>query len=341
MWQPVSILVTGGCGFIGSNFVNYIFDKWPNSKLVIIDKLDKKSGGTEKNIFEHIRHSARYKFVKACLSDKQMIVDVLRTFQVDTVLHFAAITHVDQSFSERVSTINTNILGTVNLLEAISFDYNGVKRFLHVSTDEVYGDSANCDTPKNEKSLMDPTNPYSASKAACELILNAYRHSYKIPSLLVRMNNVYGPRQVCSKLIPKFILLAIEGKPYPLYGDGQHVRSWIYIDDCTEAIKRVVEDGRIGEIYNIGTDFEITNYSVTLQIHEQIQKFYQRESTSPQFKKIADRPYHDRRYYIDTRKINNELNWSCKVPFREGLQKTIKYYIEKYSNTRINTSIRG
>uniref|UniRef100_A0A0N5B1F9 dTDP-D-glucose 4,6-dehydratase n=1 Tax=Syphacia muris TaxID=451379 RepID=A0A0N5B1F9_9BILA len=328
VWQPRSILVTGGCGFIGSNFINYMFDKWPNTIFVVIDRLDDE--GSEYNIQESIRNSPRYKLIKECLTRKQIITKTLFAFQVDTVVHFAAITHVDQSYSDRFGTIIGNVAATVNLLEAVTFEYKGVKRFVHISTDEVYGDSYLDATPKTEQSLLNPTNPYAASKGACELIIKSYWRSYKLPFLMVRMNNVYGPRQASSKLIPKFTLLAIEEKPYPLMGDGQHTRNWMFVDDCAEAIKRVTETGRIGETYNIGTEFETTNYSVTEKIHNIVQKKMHRPKSKLLLEKIPDRPYHDRRYYMDCSKIKNEMKWSCKVPFEEGLQKTIDYYIDQY-----------
>uniref|UniRef100_A0A915BAU8 dTDP-D-glucose 4,6-dehydratase n=1 Tax=Parascaris univalens TaxID=6257 RepID=A0A915BAU8_PARUN len=326
--QPHAVLITGGCGFIGSNFINYVFDRWPSTSFVNIDKLE--FGASEENVELKVTKSERYKFVRGTVQDLELLLSTLREHEVDTVIHFAAITHVDESYSDRVGTIAQNVLSTTTLLEAVTFHYPNLRRLVHISTDEVYGDSMNDIIPKNEKSLLNPTNPYAASKGACELILNAYWHSYKVPYVMVRMNNVYGPRQARSKLIPKFTTLAIEGKPYPLMGDGQHTRSWMYVDDCAEAILKVTENGRLGETYNIGTDFEKRNYDLTLQIHDIVAKLLNRKKSSPQFRHIPDRPYHDRRYYIDFSKINSEMNWRCTTDFSVGLAKTIEYYVKEY-----------
>jgi len=213
---PKNVLITGGCGFIGSNFINYIFDRWSTARIINIDKL--AIGASSDNVVEQIRDSKRYNFVHGNLLDIPLIQQILIDNQIDTVIHFAAITHVDESYDNRIGTIQENLISTTSLLESINFA-KCVKKFVHISTDEVYGDSHNDGEPKTENSLFNPTNPYAASKAACELIVQSYHHSYKLPYVMVRMNNVYGPRQAYSKLIPKFTKLAIEGKPYPLMGD--------------------------------------------------------------------------------------------------------------------------
>uniref|UniRef100_A0A0K0F3U3 dTDP-D-glucose 4,6-dehydratase n=1 Tax=Strongyloides venezuelensis TaxID=75913 RepID=A0A0K0F3U3_STRVS len=327
---PKNLLVTGGCGFIGSNFINYIFDKWSETKIINFDKI--AFGANEKHIEEEVKNSERYVFIKDTLCDQSSVESALKKYNIDTIIHFAAVTHVDDSYSDRIGTIQENIISTTTLLEAVN-KWGNLKRFVHISTDEVYGDSHNDSTPKSEKSLMNPTNPYAASKAACEVIVNSYHHSYKLPYVMVRMNNVYGPRQAYSKLIPKFTKLALEGSPYPLMGDGMHSRSWMYVDDCAEAIKRVTEKGKISQIYNIGTEFEKANLHLTQQIHSIVNTITQREATEPKFTYIPDRPYHDRRYYIDFSKIHGELNWSCTTPFEDGLRKTINYYVKEHMET--------
>ncbi|KAI1730944.1 GDP-mannose 4,6 dehydratase domain-containing protein [Ditylenchus destructor] len=325
---PKNILITGGCGFIGSNFINYIFNKWPTSRLINLDKL--ATGASPQHIVADIRGSNRYTFVEGNLLDQSLVQDLLEENQIDTAIHFAAITHVDESYSDRIGTIQENVISTTTLLEAVNA-YGRLRRFVHISTDEVYGDSREDDRPKSETSLPNPTNPYAASKAACELIVRSYHHSYKLPYVMVRMNNVYGPRQAYSKLIPKFTKLALEGKPYPLMGDGMHTRSWMYVDDCAEAIRRVTEQGRLGQVYNIGTEFEKCNLHLTEMIHENVGKILARNPTQIQFQPIADRPYHDRRYFIDFGKIHSELGWHCTTPFEEGLARTLQYYIEEYN----------
>uniref|UniRef100_A0A914GVE2 NAD(P)-binding domain-containing protein n=1 Tax=Globodera rostochiensis TaxID=31243 RepID=A0A914GVE2_GLORO len=294
---PKKVLVTGGCGFIGSNFINYIFGKWPDASFVNLDKL--AFGASPEHIVDDIRSSHRYVFVHG--------------------------------------TIQENVIATTTLLEAINF-YGQVRRLVHISTDEVYGDSMDDATPKCEDSPLNPTNPYAASKAACEVIVRSYHHSYKLPYVMVRMNNVYGPRQAYSKLIPKFTRLALEGKPYPLMGDGMHSRSWMYVDDCAEAIRRIAERGRIGQTYNIGTEFEKCNLHLTEMLHEKVQKLMDRGASKLSFQPVADRPYHDRRYYINFTKIREELGWECTVPFDQGLAATLDYYVREYRKTHRNLS---
>ncbi|CAI5456013.1 unnamed protein product [Caenorhabditis angaria] len=331
--QPSCVLITGGCGFIGSNYINVTFNKWQNTRFVNYDKL--AYGASPNHVEKDIQNSPRYKFVEASLEDQQTLNRVLAENEVDMVIHFAAITHVDESYSDRIGTIRDNVISTTTLLESIvNSNYKGVTRLVHISTDEVYGDSFADVTPKNEAvSLPNPTNPYAASKAACEMVIRSYWHSYKLPYVMVRMNNVYGPRQIQTKLIPKFTKLALENKPYPLMGDGLHTRSWMYVEDCSEAISRVALDGKLGEIYNIGTEFEMTNIELTRMIHATVNKLMNRDNTEPSFTPIPDRPYHDRRYYIDFSKIKNAMGWECTTPFNEGLMKTIDYYIKLHQKT--------
>jgi len=327
--QPKNVLVTGGCGFIGSNFVNYIFGQWPEARFINIDKL--AIGASPNNILPEIRSSGRYVFIKGNLLEQELVKATMEKFQIDTVIHFAAITHVDESYSDRIGTIQENVISTTTLLEATN-SYGKLTRFVHISTDEVYGDSGENEEPKSEKSLPNPTNPYAASKAACEFIVRSYFHSYKLPYVMVRMNNVYGPRQAYSKLIPKFTRLALEGKPYPLMGDGMHSRSWMFVDDCAEAIRRVTESGRMGETYNIGTEFEKANRHLTEMIHAMVNKIMQRDPTEPKFAPIPDRPYHDRRYHINFSKVKEEMKWECTTPFHEGLAKTVEFYVNEYND---------
>lgn len=325
--NPGNVLITGGCGFIGSNFINYIFNKWPSSKFVNFDKL--AYGASPDHVETNVRESSRYSFVKASLLDQSIVESLLAKNQIDTVIHFAAITHVDDSYADRDGTISENIMSTLRLLEAVK-NYKKLKRFVHISTDEVYGDSAEGSIPKTESSPLNPTNPYAASKAACEMLIISYHHSYQLPYVMVRMNNVYGPRQAYSKLIPKFIKLALERKPYPLMGDGMHCRSWMYVNDCAEAIRRITERGEFGQVYNIGTEFEIPNLHLTEILHAKVEKLMSRQSTKIQFQPVPDRPYHDRRYYIDFSKIRSELNWNCAITFDDGLNETLTYYLKQY-----------
>ncbi|CAD6187236.1 unnamed protein product [Caenorhabditis auriculariae] len=331
--EPKCALITGGCGFIGSNFINYIYSRWGETKIINFDKL--AFGASPLHVEREVRESSRYHFVEARLEDQDVLDRCLQEHQVDMVIHFAAITHVDESYTDRIGTIQDNIISTTTLLESIANrNYKGVKRLVHISTDEIYGDSFADSTPKTENSLPNPTNPYAASKAACEMIIRSYWHSYKLPYVMVRMNNVYGPRQAYTKLIPKFTKLALDGKPYPLMGDGLHTRSWMYVEDCSEAILRVAVEGELGQVYNIGTEFEITNLELTRMIHAIVNKLMCREACPPQFKPIPDRPYHDRRYYIDFSKIHKAMGWKCTTAFGEGLMRTIEYYLKMHKVER-------
>uniref|UniRef100_A0A914VWP6 dTDP-D-glucose 4,6-dehydratase n=1 Tax=Plectus sambesii TaxID=2011161 RepID=A0A914VWP6_9BILA len=322
-----SVLITGGCGFIGSNFINFIFNKWPQATFINYDKL--MTGASTDNVDANVRMSDRYKVIIGDLQDRALLLDVLEKNQIDTIIHFAAITHVDDSYHDRIGTISDNVLSTTVLLEVIAHDYKQLERFVHISTDEVYGDSADDPAPKTENSPPNPTNPYAASKAACEVIVNAYHHSYKLPYVMVRMNNVYGPRQAKSKLIPKFTTLAVDGKAYPLMGDGKHTRNWMFVDDCSDAIRRITENGRMAQVYNIGTEFEMENIVLTRMIHEETNRLLNRKIGEIEYAQIPDRPYHDRRYHIDFSKISNELGWKCSTPFVVGLKKTIEYYLKE------------
>ncbi|CAJ0935590.1 unnamed protein product, partial [Mesorhabditis belari] len=319
--EPTNCLITGGCGFIGSNFINFIHEKWSKTKFVNYDKLT--FGASTEHIEPRVIDGGRYTFIHADLLDQTTLNKALEENHIDTVIHFAAITHVDDSYADRIGTIQENIISTTTLLESIvNSSYKGVKRLVHISTDEIYGDSQESDTtPKSETTLPNPTNPYAASKAACELIIGAYYRSYKLPYVMVRMNNVYGPRQAYSKLIPKFTKLALEEKPYPLMGDGKHCR-------------RVTQQGTVGEVYNIGTEFEMTNIDLTRKIHAIVNKLQERDQNDPKFTPIPDRPYHDRRYFIDFGKIKRAFGWECTTPFDEGLMETIQYYVKQHYKER-------
>ncbi|CAJ0583311.1 unnamed protein product, partial [Mesorhabditis spiculigera] len=259
--EPKNCLVTGGCGSIGSNFTNL--------------------STTNGRLPTSVADGGRSKFIHARLNDQKTLNKVLSENNIDTVIHFAAITHVDDSYADRIGTIQENIISTTTLLESIvNSQYKGVKRLVHISTDEIYGDSSESDTtPKTETTLPNPTNPYAASKAACELIIQAYN-------------------------------------PYSLMGDGKHCRSWMYVSDCSEAIRRVTESGKVGEVYNIGTEFEMTNIELTKKIHAIVNKLQNRDQNEPTFTPIPDRPYHDRRYFIDFGKIKNAFWMAMHNPIR-------------------------
>lgn len=305
------ILVTGGCGFIGSNFINKHLANHPNDFIVNIDRLDYCANET------NVESNANYTFVKGDINDSELVSLLLNKYQIDTVIHFAAQSHVDNSFQEWRSLDFTrdNVLGTHTLLECCRI-YKKIHRFVHMSTDEVYGevtlDHAGC-CP--ERSILNPTNPYAATKAGAEMIVRSYHHSFGIPVILVRCNNVYGPNQYPEKLIPKFTKLLQENKKCTIHGSGQTRRNFIHAYDVANAIDIIIEKGKVGKIYNIGTDNE---YSV-LEIAEMlIQRLKPGEPVENWIEFVADRYMNDFRYSIDSSELR-KLGWTEKIDFKTFL----------------------
>lgn len=312
-YNPKKILITGGAGFIASNVIVDLIKKYPQVKIVNVDKLDYCS--SLKNLTE-IENCNNYKFYPVDITDFHMIDKIFEIENPDTVMHFAAHTHVDNSFGNSFNFTHNNIYGTHVLLE-VSKKYN-IKRFIHVSTDEVYGEFD--DKIVDEKSTLNPTNPYSASKVGAEFIAKSYYKSFDLPLIITRGNNVYGPKQYPEKLIPKFIIRLNRGLSCPIHGEGLEKRSFIYIDDVVEAFDVILHKGIVGEIYNIGTKEEKTNISVA----KELLKFY----NFNEFDKIyfvQNRCFNDQRYTLNTDKLN-KLGWSPKINFKEGLKKTIEWY---------------
>lgn len=313
VYNPKKILITGGAGFIASIVIVSLIKKYPQVKIVNVDKLDYCS--SLKNLKE-IENCNNYKFYPVDITDFHLIDKIFEIENPDTVMHFAAHTHVDNSFGNSFNFTHNNIYGTHVLLE-VSKKYN-IKRFIHVSTDEVYGEFD--DEMVDEKSTLNPTNPYSASKVGAEFIAKSYYKSFGLPLIITRGNNVYGPKQYPEKLIPKFITLLNRGLSCPIHGEGLEKRSFIYVDDVVEAFDVILHKGIVGEIYNIGTKEEITNIGVT----RELLKFY----NFNEFDKIyfvQNRCFNDQRYTLNTDKLN-KLGWSPKINFKEGLKKTIEWY---------------
>ncbi|KAL3082747.1 hypothetical protein niasHS_010549 [Heterodera schachtii] len=325
---PANVLITGGCGFIGSNFVNFAFDRWPQAKFVNLDKM--APGASEERIEKKCRNSDRYLFVKGNLTEATLIRNILTKNRIDTIVHFAALTHVDESYANPTEYMQENTVAMTVLLEAAK-DHGQLAKLVHISTDEIYGDCLNAEEPKKEQSPMEPTNPYAVSKAACELLLRSYWHSYKVPYVMVRMNNVYGPRQFRNKLVPKFVRLALEKRPFTLAGGGTPKRSWMFVEDCIDGICRVTEKAALGTVYNIGTIFELSNSEMAYRIHHIVNRLIGREEAKPRFEFVPDRPHNDLRYWIDFSKIHRELGWKCRILFEEGITKTVAYYIEEWT----------
>jgi len=311
------LLITGGCGFIGSNFINYISTKLDKIRIINIDNLNYCSNIN--NVSKEMRESARYKFIKADLKNYDLIENIVFNEKPTHVVHFAAQSHVDNSFNDSLTYTNDNILGTHNLLEATR--KQNIKLFVHVSTDEVYGESMLTDNMKNEHSVLCPTNPYAATKAGAELIAKSYYFSYKMPIIITRGNNVFGPNQYPEKLIPKFIKLLKCDKKLTIQGNGDNLRSFLYVDDVSDAFKIILERGKIGDIYNIGSD-EGMEYSILDVAKILLNKIKPGEKLKDWMEYIPDRPFNDKRYYISNQKLK-DLGWKINVKFEEGIEKLI------------------
>jgi dTDP-glucose 4,6-dehydratase len=316
------LLVTGGAGFIGSHFINDIFEKYDKIKIINFDSLYYCSNVN--NINEKIRNDDRYIFINSNLRKIDEIKNIFEKYNITYIIHFAAQSHVDNSFLESLEYSNDNIIGTHNLLECTRLYGKNIKKFIHVSTDEVYGDSmvdVN-EKHKTENSVLCPTNPYAATKASAELIASSYFHSFKLPIIITRGNNVYGPNQYEEKLIPKFIKLLNENKKVTIHGDGSCIRSFLYISDTVDAFIKILEKGEIGEIYNIGCD-DGMEYSVLEVSKILIKKIKNSEDYDNYIEYIKDRPYNDKRYYISNNKLKN-LGWEIKINFEKGINKILK-----------------
>lgn len=328
-----TFLVTGGAGFIGSNFIlKARYGQW--AKIINLDKLNYASN---LNSLVALRDDPGHQFVHGDIGDVDLVVSVLFRYCPDAILNFAAESHVDRSIAEPEAFIQTNIVGTFRLLEATRSYWNTLSpedrkffRFLHVSTDEVYGSLGPKDSPFCENTAYAPNSPYSASKAASDHLVRAYHHTYGLPTLTTNCSNNYGPHQFPEKLIPLTILNALKRKPLPIYGDGQNIRDWLYVEDHCDAIYRVVQQGRIGETYNIGGCNEKTNLSVVKSICDLLDRLAPKADIkhSSLITFVKDRPGHDKRYAINCDKICSELGWKPKESFDTGLLKTVQWYLE-------------
>lgn len=328
------ILVTGGAGFIGSNFVlNWLATS--NEPIVNIDKLT--YAGNMQNLAA-VAGDDRHLFVNADIADGDLIARLLRAHKVRAVVNFAAESHVDRSILGASEFIETNIVGTFKLLEAVRGYYESLEgeakdrfRFLHVSTDEVYGTLKDTDPAFTELNRYEPNSPYAASKAASDHLVRAWHHTYGLPVLTTNCSNNYGPFHFPEKLIPLVIANALAGKDLPIYGDGKQVRDWLYVGDHVAGICRVLASGRIGETYNIGGWNERQNIEVVKQICRTLDRLQPRtdgQSYLEQITFVADRPGHDRRYAIDATKMERELGWKPQETFETGLEKTIRWYLD-------------
>ncbi|XP_047330107.1 trifunctional UDP-glucose 4,6-dehydratase/UDP-4-keto-6-deoxy-D-glucose 3,5-epimerase/UDP-4-keto-L-rhamnose-reductase RHM1-like [Impatiens glandulifera] len=316
-YTPKNILITGAAGFIASHVANRLIRNYPDYKIVVLDKLDYCSN--LKNLLPS-RSSTNFKFVKGDIGSADLVNYLLITESIDTIMHFAAQTHVDNSFGNSFEFTKNNIYGTHVLLEACKVT-GQIRRFIHVSTDEVYGETdEDAVVGNHEASQLLPTNPYSATKAGAEMLVMAYGRSYGLPVITTRGNNVYGPKQFPEKLIPKFILLAMQGMPLPIHGDGSNVRSYLHCDDVAEAFDVVLHKGEVGHVYNIGT----TKERRVIDVARDICKLFDKDPEKS-IKYVENRPFNDQRYFLDDQKLK-KLGWSEKTVWEEGLKKTIEWY---------------
>ncbi|KAF0154502.1 MAG: dTDP-glucose 4 6-dehydratase [Syntrophaceae bacterium] len=331
------VLITGGCGFIGSNFIRHTLQHFPDYRLINLDKLT--YAGNPGNLTD-VENNPRYRFVKGDICDNDLVGKIFAEEQIDTVIHFAAESHVDRSITGPAEFVQTNIMGTFNLLEAAHEAWlkgpTGAAsatgcRFLHVSTDEVYG-SLGATGAFQETTPYDPRSPYSASKASSDHLVSAYFHTYGLPVLITNCSNNYGPYQFPEKLIPLIVNNALGGRPLPVYGDGKNVRDWLYVIDHCEAILTVLQKGNSGETYNIGGNSEKQNIEI---VHTICDILDEKVGLMPGGKNrrtliiyVKDRAGHDRRYAIDATKIRTQLGWNPRVNFIDGMRRTVEWYLE-------------
>ena len=342
MYREQSVVfVTGGAGFIGSHFVKYIIKKTKNY-VINLDKLT--YSGNKKNIDDIFKNN-RHKFIKGDISDKRLVKFILKKYNPNYIVNFAAETHVDNSIKDSTPFIKTNIVGTFNLLQCSKNYWNNLNesqkkifKFLQVSTDEVYGQLKKNEKKFDEKNNYDPSSPYSASKASADHLVKAFFKTYNFPVIITNCSNNYGPNQHREKLIPLTIMNIIENKKIPVYGNGQQIRDWLFVEDHVDAIWKVIMKGKIGETYLIGGNNEKKNISIVKLITNLMDKYYPSKKTNFNYRKlisfVKDRPGHDFRYAINSKKIRTQINWKPKNKFKDGMKKTILWFLNDFKKKK-------
>jgi len=341
----MTILVTGAAGFIGSNFVL----DWLNQSKEDVVSLDLLTYAGNLENLSSLDRNPRHHFIKGNIGDRELVSKLLKKYQVRAIVNFAAESHVDRSICESKDFIETNIIGTYNLLESARSYWNNLDenlkedfRFLHISSDEVYGSLNLTDPPSNESNPYKPNSPYSASKAASDHLVRAWFQTYKLPTLTVNSANNYGPYQFPEKLIPLCLMKALKGKPLPIYGNGQQIRDWLYVQDNCNAIREILNLGQIGETYNVGGWSEKKNLEVVetlCTILDELKPKSDGKSYAEQITFVKDRLGHDKRYAIDASKLKSEINWQPQESFETGLRKTVLWYLE--NETWMNHIVSG
>lgn len=324
-YQPKSMLVTGGAGFIGSNFIRHVLATEADINIINLDKLT--YAGTLDNL-KDLPHAERHHFVRGDICDAALVHKLLQQHNIDTIVHFAAESHVDRSISSPQSFVETNVIGTFTLLEAAR-QHSQTIRFHHISTDEVYGSLQPDDPAFTETTAYQPRSPYSASKAGSDHLVHAYHHTYGLPITISNCSNNYGPYQHAEKFIPTIIRSCLTAQPIPVYGQGKNIRDWLYVDDHCSAVMQILKHGKIGETYNIGGNNEWENLTLVKYICELIDKHHpQSQPCHSLIRFVTDRAGHDFRYAMNDNKLRQQLNWQPQETLETGILKTISYYCD-------------
>ncbi|GMT07636.1 hypothetical protein PENTCL1PPCAC_29810, partial [Pristionchus entomophagus] len=339
-YTPKNVLVSGGCGFIGSNFLNYMFRVWSSCKFVNVDKLILNSNTL--NVNEEIRSSHRYKLELCDIKNEKKMLQILEDNEIDTIIHFAADCTSFRCYEDTTEAVENNVVSFVAFLETVRM-YGKLKRFIHISTDEVYGDSGLGaeETGKKETDRFRPGNPYASTKISGEAYAQVYRTAYGLPILIARNTNIYGPNQWDIKVVPRFIEIAKTRGTFSIQGQGIQRRSWLFVEDAARGIQAIAEIGVIGEVYNLGTDVEMNVVNLAHAIQKEVDAQIGREHQTPNFTYIPDRPYNDLRYLVDIGKAEKELGWRPEISFTQGLRRSVASALKKKVQMQMKVVIFG